>query len=285
MHILLPPSEAKRRGGRGKPLAARQPSELLARPRAEVSNALAELLAAADRATIAAALALPESAVDAALDDNSRITTAPTMPALDRYSGVVYDGLGAAELSPAARRVANKAVLVFSGLFGVVRGGEPTPPYRVPAKAVLPGLGVVGTYWRRQLAPAMAELVDSGVVIDLRSADYSAMWQPRGAVSDGPSGPGIQVISVRLLSPKPDGSYGVISYPSKYYKGRLAAALLERAATGDGADSADDVLQAWNDLGELDGCVRRVRGKVEVELRTRSATVVGSARQNRRDRS
>ena len=265
-------------------MAARQPSELLARPRAEVSNALAELLAAGDRATVAAALALPESAADVAIDDNGRIATAPTMPALDRYSGVVYDGLDAAELSPAARRVANKVVLVFSGLFGVVRGGEPIPPYRVPAKAVLPGLGVVGTYWRRQLAAAMAELVGSGVVIDLRSADYSAMWHPHGAASDGPSEQDIEMIGVRLLSPKPDGSYGVISYPSKYHKGRLAAALLERAATGGGAESVDDVLQAWSDLGELDGCVRRVRGRVEVELRTRSATVVGSALRDGRDR-
>ena len=285
MHILLPPSEAKRRGGRGKPLAARQPSELLARPRADVSKALAELLAAADRATIATALALPESAVDMAIDDNGRIATGPTVPALDRYAGIVYDGLGAAKLSPAARRLANKVVLVFSGLFGVVRGGEPIPSYRVPAKAVLPGLGVVGTYWRRQLAPAMADLVGSGVVIDLRSADYSAMWQPRAAASDEPSEPGIQTIGVRLLSPKPDGSYGVISYPSKYHKGRLAAALLERVASGGSAESVDDVLQAWNDLGELDGCVRRVRGKVEVELRTRSATVVGSALRDGRVRS
>ena len=274
MHILLPPSEGKRRGGRGKPLAARPASPLLGEPRSAVAQALARLLAGGDRARIAEALALPESAIEASIADNKAFEAAPTMAALGRYAGVVYDGLAAQRLSADARRVANKAVLVFSGLFGVVRGGESIPMYRVPAKAVLPGIGVAGTFWRQHLTTAMAEIARPGVVIDLRSSDYSAMWQPVRAADRRAS---VDTIGVRILSPRPDGSFGVISYPSKFHKGRLAATLLERAASGAPVRSAEDVLAAWADLGELDGSVGQVRGRVEVELRTRSATVVGGA--------
>lgn len=274
MHILLPPSEGKRPGGRGKPLSTRPASALLAAPRAEVAQALARLLADGDRTRIAESLALPESAVEASIAANRAFRSAPTMPALDRYAGVVYDGLAAQRLSEAGRSVAKKAVLVFSGLFGVVRGGEAIPMYRVPAKAVLPGIGVAGTFWRRHLAAAMAEIARRGVLIDLRSSDYSAMWQPARA---GNQRAAVHTIGVRILSPRPDGSFGVISYPSKFHKGRLAARLIERAAGGAAVSSAEDVLAAWAELGELDGSVGEARGRVEVELRTRSATVVGGS--------
>jgi hypothetical protein len=42
----------------------------------------------------------------------------------------------------------------------------------------------------------------------------------------------------------------VISYASKLAKGRLARHLLERAAAGSPARSADDLIAAW---AELDG--------------------------------
>ncbi len=56
------------------------------------------------------------------------------MPALDRYAGIVYDGLFLQPLSEAARAVADREVLIFSGLFGVLRGGDPVPAYRVPGQ-------------------------------------------------------------------------------------------------------------------------------------------------------
>jgi hypothetical protein len=206
-----------------------------------VLDALERLLAA-PRADAADALLLPPAAVDDALRADAAARTSRTRPALERYAGVVYDGLASADLDAAAQRLARRTVLVFSGLFGVVRGDEPVPNYRVPAKAALPGVGVVGTFWRPVLDEAVPSLLDRGLVVDLRSSDYAAMWRPRGEIAR-------RTVRVRVLSPLPGGGRGVVSYPSKFAKGRLTGALMRRAASGAAVRTAADVVAAWLDVG------------------------------------
>src|SRR4051812_43090010 len=138
MRLLLPPSETKRPGGRGRPLARRDPHPVVGAAREQVLTALEAVLGSADAG---AALLLPPAVRDAALHANSRVRTSATMPALRRYAGVVYDGLGFDQLGPAEQRIAARSTYIFSGLFGMARGDEPIPDYRVPAKAVLPGVG------------------------------------------------------------------------------------------------------------------------------------------------
>lgn len=245
MRILLPPSEVKQPGGRGRPLAGRPVATELDKSRAELFVALARLL---DLPEAAAALQLPPSVAESALATNRRVAETATLPAMRRYAGTVYQGLDVAGLSPAAARLARTALLIFSGLLGVSRGGEAVPDYRVPAKAVLPGIGVAATFWRPRLADVLPALLGSGPVIDLRSTDYAAMWQPSPN-----SAPAARLIAVRVLSPTPGGRLAVVSYRSKLAKGRLAAALLEMQASGRRVTGPADLLAAWAELGGADG--------------------------------
>lgn len=244
VHLLLPPSEGKRPGGRGRSLTARPDTGPLADARARMITALTEL-ARGDPAQAARDLLLPDGvAADALVADRS-VTTSATMPALRRYSGVVYDGLNFDSLTAPEQRLALRSTWIFSGLFGVLRGDESVPLYRVPAKATLPGVGVASTYWRRVLTPYLPTVLRRGLVVDLRSSDYAAMWRPDAATA-------ARAVSVRVLSPAPRGGHAVISYASKLGKGRLAAALIRRAAAGAGVDTADDVVAAWLDAGGKD---------------------------------
>jgi cytoplasmic iron level regulating protein YaaA (DUF328/UPF0246 family) len=220
-------------------VSARADGGPLAAARGELLDALDALLAGPVDAS-ATALHLPPAAVADALAANRAVRGGPTTPALRRYAGVVYAGLDVAALDAAAQRLAARNTLIFSGLWGVVRGDEPVPAYRVPANAALPGIGRVCTYWRPVLDEHLPKLVGRGAVIDLRSGDYVAMWRPRGEIAE-------RTITVRILSPRPKGGHGVVSYNSKFAKGRLAAALFTRAAAGDPAESAQDVVDAWTD--------------------------------------
>ena len=245
MRILLPPSEAKLPGGRGRPIGNRPGP--LEQPRQQVLHALTELLP--DPVAAAEALQLPPSVAEAALGMNRAVATGPTMPALRRYTGIVYAGLDLPGLSAKARQLANQRLLIFSGLFGVLRATEPVPGYRVPSAAVLPGLGIAATFWRKQLSGPLAEplaglLGQRGPIVDLRSTDYAAMWQPAPGSSQSR-----RLLIVRVLSRRPGGDYGVISYQSKLAKGRLAAVLLERAADGRPVRGPDDLQAAWTELG------------------------------------
>jgi len=221
--VLLPPSEGKTPGGAGPPLGPRPPLSIpaLAAPRAALVVAVRRA-AAADPVALAAGLKLPPGLADAALAADRAVATAPTRPALDRYAGVLYAALDAGSLTSTVRRRADEQVLVLSGLWGVVRGGDPVPDYRVPASGSVPGLGLVVAHWQQPLATALPALVGDSVVLDLRSTDYTAMWRPTGPVR-------ARVLTVRVLAERGSGAarkVGPVSYHAKWVKGRLARHLL-----------------------------------------------------------
>ncbi|HET7666755.1 MAG TPA: hypothetical protein VFK56_11960, partial [Mycobacterium sp.] len=91
MIVLLPPSETKRAGGAGPPLSlAALSSPALGSLRASLVDELVEL--AADRSACRRALGLSASQ-DAEIDRNAALRTSPTLPAISRYTGVLYDTL------------------------------------------------------------------------------------------------------------------------------------------------------------------------------------------------
>ena len=104
MRVLLPPSEGKSTGGRGRAIGPGPLPGPLGATRTDVLDALAKLTAA-DAATAAGALLLPAGVADEALAADRVVRESPTTPALRRYTGVVYEALDLAGLPAAARRV------------------------------------------------------------------------------------------------------------------------------------------------------------------------------------
>jgi cytoplasmic iron level regulating protein YaaA (DUF328/UPF0246 family) len=221
--VLLPPSEAKVPGGDGPPVGRRPvlSSPELARTRNELLDALRRA-ARTQPVALAAGLKLPPTVAAAAIATDARARSAPTMRALDRYAGVVYQALDVAGLSPSARRRAEEQVLVLSGLWGVVRGDDLVPDYRVPASGSVPGLGGVTRHWRAALAAVMPALVGDRAVLDLRSTDYAGLWRPAGELAE-------RVVAVRVLAERGTGdrrTTSAVSFHAKTVKGLLTRHLV-----------------------------------------------------------
>jgi cytoplasmic iron level regulating protein YaaA (DUF328/UPF0246 family) len=212
--LLLPPSETKRGGGNGGPLDLGALSFPELTP---VRRRLTEQLVAlaADPPAARAALGLSE-AQDDELARNAALHTSPTLPALERYTGVLYDALAVATMSRAQRRRADARLAVGSALFGLLRATDAVPAYRFSAGSVLPGLPGLRTLWRPALSPVLAALDE--LVVDLRSGAYAALAPVPGAVT------------VRVETERADGSRAVVSHFSKAHKGRLARALVTTTA-------------------------------------------------------
>lgn len=225
MRILLPPSETKSFGGDGPPLDL----EALAFARHDAvtaeRRALAEelvALCAGDGAAAAARSALGLSARQAPpeLEANAALLSAPTAPALSRYTGVLYDALDASSLTKARRERADRTILVGSALFGLVGAADPIPHYRLSATSSLPGSGTLRSRWTGPLREAVGDL-DGELVVDLRSGGYRALGPVPGAVT-------IEVVSVAE-----DGSRSVITHFNKHHKGVLTRVLVSSRATID----------------------------------------------------
>lgn len=235
MLILLPPSEGKTAPRRGQPLdLSRLSSPSLTDARRELLDALIKTCAA-DPADAAAALGLGPTQRHL-ITDNAALTTAPTARVDRVYTGVLYDALSPATLSPAAKRRMTARVAVASALFGLIRPGDRIPAYRLSGGTVLPGVGSVASYWRGHLGEAMEAAASDGLVVDLRSAAYAPFWR----VTD-PS----RTASIRVLTER-QGQRKVVSHSNKATKGQLVRSLLE-----DGAHPGTPagLTTAWRDLG------------------------------------
>lgn len=232
MLLLLPPSEGKAAGGRGRALDLATLSHPALNPVRERVLAALHAAAVGDPAGLQAALGCPEGEVA----KDAVLRTAGTLPALQRYTGVVYEALSYATLSAAGRRRANGSLRVSSALFGLLAPTDRIPAYRLAGGTSLPGFGSLAAAWRPVLEPELAG--HRGIVVDLRSGPYAQLARLPGAVQ------------VRVLR-ETGGVRSVVSHDNKYTKGLLARELCER-----GARTVSDVAAAAEscaDAVEVDG--------------------------------
>lgn len=217
MLVLLPPSESKNpppRRGAPLDLEALSFPELTA-TRARVLDAAIETSGRPDglrRLEVGRAVA-------AEVERNTRLRTLPTRPALEVYSGVLYDALGYATLPTAARRRAASRLVVVSGLWGALRPRDRIPAYRLNVCAQLVGLPALEPMWRPVLGPVLADAAGPrGLVVDCRSSSYTAMGMPTGL--------GDRTVAVRVV--RADGR--VVSHMAKHTRGLVVRHLLESGA-------------------------------------------------------
>lgn len=215
MLIVLPPSETKAPGGEMDGIDVSFPSL------DPIRNEIMDDLAALDVDEMMSALKLPPTKRKEAAE-NLELRSAPVMPAIYRYTGVLYDALSADTLpDPALARLA-----IGSALFGVVRAGDMIPRYRLSGGSKLPSQRSIPTMkarWGSAITDALLAVDD--LIVDMRSGAYQQLGPVPGA------------ITVRVESVQEDGSRKVVSHFNKHYKGELARVL----ATAPDADSVTDI--------------------------------------------
>ncbi|MGA1754913.1 MAG: YaaA family protein [Ilumatobacteraceae bacterium] len=211
--ILLPPSEGKAEGGRTPRWKAGSGTfgSALRRPRAEV---VAALLAA--KGGDAKLLGVCGEHLARAQESNRELDGAPTVPACERYTGVVWGHLSPDTLSAKARTRAVESVVVVSGLLGLVGFDDPVPDYRVKMGASLKPMGKLSTWWRDPLSTTLNDWADGRVVIDLLPNEHRAAWTPGDSMREH------VVVSFVEKSGK------VAGHDAKAAKGLLARHLLEK---------------------------------------------------------
>ena len=214
MKILLPPSETKRPGGTGTPLDLRG----LALPelhdeRSAVVDALVDL--AGDENTARSVLKLSARQLGD-IEHNRMLRRAATMPAVDRYTGVLFDALDAATLSAASRRWLGAHVWIHSAPLGPLGALDPIPAYRLAAGTSLPGLPALRRHWAEATQRAIEQEAPP-FVLDLRSEAYVAL---------GPVPASVPSVYVRVVTDDEGGSRA-LNHFNKKSKGLLVRELAE----------------------------------------------------------
>lgn len=209
--ILLPPSEGKAPGGAGPAWSVEDGAfgPALAPGRTRVANALKRA-----KGGTAKQLGATGDLLAAAKAANLGAVGGSTLPAHERFTGVVWGHLDPTSLATAARRRAEAGVLVISALTGLTAWNDPVPDFRLKMSAAVPPVGNVAAFWRPRLSPVLNDHLEGHTVVDLLPNEHRNAWVPAPDRYD--------LIRPTLLhrDGKPAGHGG------KAAKGLLARALL-----------------------------------------------------------
>ena len=238
MLVLLPPSETKRDGGEFAPVDVATlsfPSQL--RARREVTKALAALGRSRDECV--RVLKLSPKQLDEVMR-NRTILKSPTMPAIDRYTGVLFDALDALSLPKSARNFLRDHVVIGSAAFGLVRAMDPIPAYRLSFDSRLPGLkaGSLKHTWATTGSAVLA--ADSNFILDARSEGYASL---------APLPAGSNSTYLRVVTRAEGGEVRALNHFNKKGKGEFLRALALDAKESGAIASVDDLISWGSDHG------------------------------------
>ena len=181
-------------------------------------------------------------------------------------SGQGQGGQSQADQSQGLQRQLEELTLVFSALFGPVRLTDLITPHRLSGSVKLPGQGSVASIWSKALKELLTQQLSGHVVVDLRSAEYGAMYRPT-------RGSDCLLLNIGVAKVNPaTGKRSVVSHWAKHTRGLLAGALLEAVAGAQLSGSEGDVDEILQVAAGLEG-VREVeitpldaRGQAKVTL-------------------
>lgn len=290
MRILLPPSAGKttKESTNHLQLEKLWQAEHLTQTRRQLIDDVQNTALLADAAQIFKLG--PKNAHE--ISQNLEVYDAPALAAWQLYDGVLYEAAKFAQIfssgdssqgsqSQGGQRQGSQSqgnqpqggqgqleelTLVFSALFGPVRLTDLITPHRLSGSVKLPGQGSVASIWSKALKELLTQQLSGHVVVDLRSAEYGAMYRPlRG-------GECVMLnIGVAKVNPA-TGKRSVVSHWAKHTRGLLAGALLRAVASGRiyGSDGdVDEILQVAAGLEgvkEVEITPLDARGQAKVTL-------------------
>jgi cytoplasmic iron level regulating protein YaaA (DUF328/UPF0246 family) len=205
--ILLPPSEGKALGGINSTWSPDQGvfGNVFNSARLEIAAALR-----ASHGGTSTMLGVKGHHLERAQAANLNLLNAATLPAWQRYTGVVWDHLDPVSLTERQR----SRILVASGLGGLFAAEDPVPDYRLKMGASVPGIGSVARFWREHVAALLQAVDQKTVIVDLLAQEQ------RKALPEG-----LPVLEVTLRTKT--GALG--GHAAKAAKGLLARHLVSLA--------------------------------------------------------
>jgi uncharacterized protein len=210
MIFLLPPSETKEPGGKKKPKVLSHKE--LDKTRKLLQQSLIEICKTPTLAAKALKLG-PKQLGE--IEVNRELANPKCLPALDRYTGTLYDALKEGGVSAAMRTRAGKSVFIQSSLFGLISASDEIPNYRLSAGSKLPDLNLKKIW--QEAHEVLWSKFSKEIVIDMRSISYAELT---------PAPVTLSCYSIDVALEDKKGKRTKLNHFNKQAKGQLVRAAL-----------------------------------------------------------
>ena len=230
MLFLLPPSETKALGGGSLTIEQAALTFGSLNPAREL--VLGELLKLCKKPKVAAATLKLSPKQLGEIQVNLEIPTAPTMRALERYTGTLFDAIEAAQLDDAGWLRAKQTVLIQTALFGLIPATDLIPNYRLSAGTNLPKANLKKVW--SEAHQAVWPRLTQAPIIDLRSKAYADL---------APIPDGIESYWLEVVSRESDGKLRALNHFNKLAKGLLIGAVLRAKKAPESIDDLSAIAK------------------------------------------
>jgi len=127
-------------------------------------------------------------------------------PAIEVYTGVLYNALAWSTLTKPQQKLGQSCLAIISAKYGVLRPLDPIEPYKEKIK-------------NKKMALQVAQALDgaeSELIIDCRSSTYQTVWQSPVSIT----------VEIKVFT-KIDGEKKVITHMSKKTRGEVTHHILK----------------------------------------------------------
>ncbi|MDG1900940.1 MAG: peroxide stress protein YaaA [Bacteroidales bacterium] len=172
---------------------------------------------------------------------NCNHTSKNSWPAIQSFKGDVYTGLGAINFTDADLAYANKHLLIFSGLYGILKPMDLIQPYRleIATKFAIGNHKDLYSFWRDRITAELNKKFsneNNPMMINLASNEYFKSFSKKE-------------LNAKIITPVfkdyKQGNYKIVSIYAKRARGLLSSYLIRNKI-----NQIDDI-KSFNDEGYI----------------------------------
>lgn len=171
--ILLPPSESKKeKGDETKPYRIVKNNKKynsfieLETDREYVYNKLREAISSLLEKDLEKIFDVKGKNLQTSIEIISDLLNEETMPAIERYTGVMFNAINYQSLNEKEKENFNKNVIFIDGLFGLVKPQDLIPNYKLKINAKYLDVNLTN-FWKTRLRPIFNHILKDKIVIDI----------------------------------------------------------------------------------------------------------------------
>jgi len=168
--LLLPTSEAKAKSINKSSLYStvkRNNSFLtLNKPRMAIHNLLVNVLSTSTRKENEKILDLKGNNLDHAIRVNLNQKKESTLPAIQRYIGIMFSSINYNSMSQSNKTNFNNSTIFFDAMFGLLKPSDLIPEYKLKINSKIPNFDITN-FWKENLASQLDKKFKNKIIIDI----------------------------------------------------------------------------------------------------------------------
>ena len=165
--ILLPPSEGKREGGDKKYIYVKEQNSFnfLENERKFLLQKILDFISKANNLDLEKLFVVKSNIeeITALLKDFDQKLT---LPAINRYSGVMFNAIDYPSLNEDQKNRADQVILFIDGLFGLLKPQDFIPNYKLAISAKFTDFKI-DFYWKKIFKDYLAKILENKIILDI----------------------------------------------------------------------------------------------------------------------